>query len=64
MVEAISTEVKFEEEMSIPILDVDGKENIYQYFNLMLAGTPHLKFSITDKKGKELYSNLLNVEMR
>ena len=64
MVETISTEVKAEDKISIPKLDVEGKENIGAYFKLMLAGTPHLKFSIADKKGKEIYSSKLNVEMR
>ncbi|MFX0057777.1 MAG: hypothetical protein ACFE85_06440 [Candidatus Hodarchaeota archaeon] len=64
MVEAILTEQKLEEKVTLPEIEVDGKENIDQYFKLLLAGTPHLKFSITDNKGKEFYSNLMNVEMR
>ncbi|MHA2006744.1 MAG: hypothetical protein ACXABO_04355 [Promethearchaeota archaeon] len=64
MVEAISAELKLEEKLSIPPSDVEGKENIDAYFKLMLAGTPHLKFSITDNEGKELYANMLSVEMR
>ena len=64
MVEAMLSEVKHEERVFIPKLEVEGKEHIDQYFRLMLAGTPRLKFSIENKKGKELYSNFLNVEMR
>ncbi|MHA2390726.1 MAG: hypothetical protein ACXAEX_02055 [Promethearchaeota archaeon] len=64
MVEAVLIEPKLKEELEIPNLKVEGKENVDQYFKLLLAGTPHLKFSIIDKRGKELYSNLLNVEMR
>ncbi len=63
MVESMLSEVKHEEKLSIPEFEVEGKEHIDQYFKLMLAGTPHLKFSIVNKKGKELYSNFLNVEM-
>jgi hypothetical protein len=64
MVEATLYDVKHEEKVSLPIIEVPGKENVDLYFKLLLAGTPHLKFSITDKKGNERYSNLLNVEMR
>lgn len=64
MVVTISFEAKLEEKISIPKLNVEDKENIGAYFKLMLAGTPHLKFSIADKKGKEIYSSMLNVEMR
>lgn len=64
MVEAVLIEKNHKEEIKIPKFKVEGKENIAQYFGLMLAGTPHLKFSIVDKKGKEHYSNMLNVEMR
>lgn len=64
MVEAISVELELEEKLSIPTFEIDGKANVDQYFSLLLAGTPHLKFSIADNKGKELYSNLMNVEMR
>jgi len=64
MVEAMLSEVKHEEKVSIPELAVESKEDIDLYFKLMLAGTPHLKFSIENKKGKKLYSNFLNVEMR
>ncbi|MFX0021477.1 MAG: hypothetical protein ACFE9S_04075 [Candidatus Hermodarchaeota archaeon] len=63
MVEVTLVEVKHEEKLSVPEFDIEGKENIDQYFKLLLAGTPKLRFSI-EKKGKELYSNLLNVEMR
>ncbi|MDX1797693.1 MAG: hypothetical protein R3255_03500 [Candidatus Lokiarchaeia archaeon] len=63
MVEATLVEVKHEEKLSIPEFDVEGKENIDQYFKLLLAGTPRLRFSIVKGK-KELYSNTLNVEMR
>ncbi|MFW9826520.1 MAG: hypothetical protein ACFFEY_02750 [Candidatus Thorarchaeota archaeon] len=64
MVEAVLKEIEIQEKIDIPEFDVNGKENIDQYFKLLLAGTPRLKFSITDKSGKDLYSNLLNVEMR
>ncbi len=66
MVEVTLVEDKHEQEekISVPEFDIEGKENIDQYFKLLLAGTPHLKFSITEKNGKEVYSNLLNVEMR
>ena len=63
MVEATLVEVKHEEKLSLPEFDIEGKENIDQYFKLLLAGTPRLRFSITKGK-KELYSNILNVEMR
>ncbi|MHA1915387.1 MAG: hypothetical protein ACW986_10125 [Promethearchaeota archaeon] len=64
MVEAVIYEEKLEEKVTIPNLDVLGKENAHMYFKLLIAGTPKLKFSIVDKSGKESYSNLLNVEMR
>jgi len=64
MVQVLVPEKKHEEVISIPKIDIKHKENISQYFKLMLAGNPLLKFSITDERGKELYSNLLNVEMR
>lgn len=64
MVEAVLKEVDFEDEVTIPEFDVEGIENIDQYFKLMLVGTPRLNFSITDKTGKKLYSNILHVEMR
>ncbi|MFW9823084.1 MAG: hypothetical protein ACFFE4_09125 [Candidatus Thorarchaeota archaeon] len=64
MVEAVILEPKVEEELEIPHIKVEGKENVDQYFKLLLAGTPLLKFSLVDKQGKELYSNLFNVEMR
>ncbi|MFW9864812.1 MAG: hypothetical protein ACFFEN_01815 [Candidatus Thorarchaeota archaeon] len=57
-------EEKAKEKVSIPNFEVEGKENLYHYLELLLDDTPHLKLSITDKKGKELYSNLLHVEMR
>ncbi|MFW9969869.1 MAG: hypothetical protein ACFFDF_06685 [Candidatus Odinarchaeota archaeon] len=63
MVEVTLVEVKHEEKLSVPEFDIEGKENIDQYFKLLLAGTPRLRFSIVKNK-KELYSNLLNVEMR
>ena len=63
MVEAILIEPKHKEEITIPKFEIKGKENIDKYFKLLLAGTPHLKFSIIDKRGKETYSNQLNVEM-
>lgn len=53
-----------EKTFDIPKIDVAFKECLPQYFRLMLAGNPLLKFSIENEKGKELYSNLLNVEMR
>jgi len=55
---------KKQEKVIIPEINIEHKENISQYFKLMLAGNPLLKFSITDESGKELYSNLLNVELR
>ena len=64
MVEAVVYDIKHEEKVTLPHIEVSGKENTDLYFKLLLAGTPHLKFSITDKKGNERYSNLLNVEMR
>ena len=64
MVEATVIETKYEEKVVLPRFEVEGKKNIDQYFKLLLAGTPLLKFSITDNKGKDLYSNLMNVEMR
>ena len=64
MVEALVIEPKHEEDVTIPNIKVENKESISDYFKLMLAGTPRLKFSITDKDGKERYSSLLNVEMR
>lgn len=63
MVEAV-LEPKHQDKVTIPKIEVKNKENISDYFKLMLAGTPLLKFSITDKKGKEVYSNSFNVEMR
>ena len=64
MVEAVVFKPKHEEDVTIPNIKVENKESISDYFKLMLAGTPRLKFSITDKDGKERYSSLLNVEMR
>ena len=64
MVQVLVPEGKPEKVVSIPKIDIEYKENISQYFKLMLAGTPLLKFSITNEAGKEIYSNLLNVEMR
>ncbi|MFX1493691.1 MAG: hypothetical protein ACFFBZ_05365 [Promethearchaeota archaeon] len=64
MVEAILAKFEDEIKVSIPEIKIKGKENIDQYFKLLLAGTPRLKFSITDNKGKELYASILNVEMR
>ena len=64
MVQVIVPEKEHEKVVSIPKIDIEHKENISQYFKLMLAGNPLLKFSIVNEKGKELYSNLLNVEMR
>jgi len=63
MVQVLEQKIN-EEDVLIPKIDIEYKENISQYFKLLLAGTPRLKFSITDKRGKEIYSNLLNVEMR
>ena len=64
MVEAIVLEPKHEADVAIPNIKVENKDSISDYFKLMLAGTPLLKFSIVDKDGKEQYSNLFNVEMR
>ncbi|MFX1363871.1 MAG: hypothetical protein ACFFCE_14180 [Promethearchaeota archaeon] len=64
MVEAIQKEIEFKDRVAIPEQDMNGKENIDQYFKLLLACTPRLNFSITDKKRKVLYSNILNVEIR
>ena len=64
MVEATLLEPKLKEYLTIPNTEVENKESISEYFKLLLAGTPLLKFSITDKNGKERYSNLFNVEMR
>lgn len=64
MVEAAIFEPQLKEDINIPNIEVENKESISEYFKLLLAGTPLLKFSITDKNGKERYSNLLNVEMR
>ena len=64
MVEAAIFEPKLKEDINIPNIEIENKESISEYFKLLLAGTPLLKFSITDKNGKERYSNLLNVEMR
>ncbi|MFW9950558.1 MAG: hypothetical protein ACFFKA_10600 [Candidatus Thorarchaeota archaeon] len=64
MVEATIVEIKQEEIITLPEFDVESKENIDQYFKLLLAGTPKLKFSITNKNGQDIYSKLLNVEMR
>jgi len=64
MVEATLIEPKLKEYVTIPNIEVENKESISEYFKLLLAGTPLLKFSIVDKNGKERYSNLFNVEMR
>jgi hypothetical protein len=64
MGQIIESDKKHEMEVLIPEIDIKHKENLAQYFKLMLAGNPLLKFSITNENGKELYSNLLNVEMR
>lgn len=63
MVESVLIKEKHEELIAIPEIDVEGKENISQYFNLMLAGTPRLNFAITDSKGKELAKKIINVEL-
>ncbi len=64
MVETEALELKLKKDLAIPNMEVENKENISEYFKLLLAEAPLLKFSITDKNGKERYSNLLNVEMR
>ena len=64
MVEALALETKHKEIVTIPSIKVENKESISEYFKLLLAGTPLLEFSISDKNGKEIYSNLFNVEMR
>ncbi len=64
MVQVLEPKKKQEKVVSIPEINIEHKENISQYFKLMLAGNPLLKFSIVTESGKELYSNLLNVEMR
>ncbi|MHA2036346.1 MAG: hypothetical protein ACW98X_07920 [Promethearchaeota archaeon] len=64
MVEALVLEPKHKEDVAIPNIKVENKESISNYFKLLLAGTPLLKFSIADKDGKERYSNLFNAEMR
>ena len=64
MVQVLEPKKKQEKVVSIPEINIEHKENISQYFKLMLAGNPLLKFSIETERGKELYSNLLNVEMR
>ncbi len=64
MVQVLEPEKKQEKVVSIPKIDIEHKENISQYFKLMLAGSPLLNFTIINEKGKEIYSNLLNVEMR
>ena len=55
---------KKQEKVLIPEINIEHKENISQYFKLMLAGNPLLKFSIVNEKGKELYSNIFNVDLR
>jgi hypothetical protein len=62
MVETILSEQKLKE-IEIPEIKIRNKENIDQLFKLLLAGTPKLKFSI-EKQGKELYKNIMHVEMR
>jgi len=64
MVEASVLESKHAEDVIIPNIKVENKENITRYFRLLIASTPRFKFSITDKDGKEQYSNFFNVEMR
>jgi len=64
MVETAVLSPKLKEDIIIPNIKVENKESISEYFKLLLAGTPLLKFSIVDNNGKERYSNLLNVEMR
>ncbi|NHJ22391.1 MAG: hypothetical protein EAX91_15705 [Candidatus Lokiarchaeota archaeon] len=64
VLEPEKVDVEVEKMIALPEIDIEYKENLPQYFRLMLAGNPLLKFSITNEKGKELYSNLLNVEMR
>ncbi len=63
MVEAEVLKLKLKKDLAIPNIEVENKESISTYFKLLLTETPLLKFSITDKSGKERYSNLLNVEM-
>ena len=63
MVESVLIKEEQKEIIAIPEIDVEGKENISQYFNLMLVGTPRLNFSITDSKGKELAKKIINVEL-
>ncbi|MFX1355995.1 MAG: hypothetical protein ACFFA8_01810 [Promethearchaeota archaeon] len=48
----------------IPNFNVKSKEKLGFYFDLLLKGSPQLKFSINDKKGNEIYANLLSVEMQ
>ncbi len=63
MVEAAISEPKLIEDLAIPNIKVENKESISEYFKLLLAGTPLLRFSIADKNGKEYYSNRLKVEL-
>jgi len=64
VIEAEVLKLKFKKDVAIPNKEVENKESISAYFKLLLTGTPLLKFSITDKNGRERYSNLLNVEIR
>ena len=63
MVEALVLEPKHKEDVTIPNIKVENKESISEYFELLVSGTPLLRFSIADEKGKEYYSNQLKVEL-
>jgi len=64
MTQGLEQEMKHEEKILLPKIDIDSKENVGQYFKLLIGESPRLKFDITDKEGKEIYSNILNVELR
>jgi hypothetical protein len=61
---SISEPRDLESEFGIPEFDVKHKENLGLFFDMVVRGSPQLRFSIANHNGKELYASSLSVEAR
>ena len=59
-IENLKKVVKPFKKIDLPIHDLPHQENLRLFYSLMYANNPNVIFSITDKDGKEKYSDSLS----
>jgi hypothetical protein len=60
----VKEEADLQKELGIPEFDIENKNLLGLFYDMVVRGSPQLRFSIIDHKGKEKYASSISVEAR